>query len=148
METQVVRDVFREYINRVDLYIDMHSYGSMVLYSWAHDGSSSNYSQVLHSVGVAMAQAMDYYTLGNFPRYAVGNSAKILNYKASGTAKDYAHFLGVPLSYAIELPGLSNGTQGFHLEPKFIESIGKATWAGIAVGAQRAKKFRSGLKLR
>lgn len=85
-----------------------------------------------------MAEAIDALSLPNFPNYIVGNSALALNYAASGAAEDYAHYIGVPLSYTFELPGLQSGFQGFHLSPIYINQVVSETWAGIAVGAKRA----------
>ncbi|KOB57171.1 Caboxypeptidase 4 [Operophtera brumata] len=59
-------------------------------------------------------------------------------YGASGAAEDYAHSVGVPLSYTYELPGLSWGFEGFHLNPRYIEQVCIETWEGIVVGARRA----------
>ena len=85
-----------------------------------------------------MAQAIDALSLPNFPRYRVGNSALTLNYAAAGASEDYAHYIGVPLAYTYELPGLQGGLQGFHLAPQYINQVVVETWAGIAVGAKRA----------
>nr|ABU98625.1 carboxypeptidase [Helicoverpa armigera] len=141
VETQVVRDILQEHLARIALYITVHSYGSMILYPWGHDGSLSHNGLGLHTVGVAMANAIDALSLPNFPRYVVGNSALVLNYRAAGAAEDYAHSIGVPLAYTYELPGLSWGNQGFHLDPRYIEQVCRETWAGFVVGARRAAEL-------
>lgn len=120
------------------LYITMHSFGSMILYPWGHDGSLSQNALGLHTVGVAMATAIDQQSLPNFRSYVVGNSALVLNYRASGASEDYAHQIGVPLSYTFELPGLSNTIFGFNLDPRYIQQVCNETWEGIIVGARRA----------
>ncbi|XP_075982295.1 carboxypeptidase B-like [Anticarsia gemmatalis] len=135
IETRVVRDVLHEYLDRMALYLTMHSFGSMILYPWGHDGSLSNNAFGLHTVGVAMADEIFKHSLPQFPRYVVGNAVLVLNYAASGAAEDYAHQIGVPLAYTYELPGLN---QGFTLSPIYIEQVSKETWEGIAVGARRA----------
>lgn len=116
----------------------MHSYGSMILYPWGHDGSLSHNALALHIVGIAMADAIHEEALPHFPRYEVGNSVLVIQYAASGASEDYAHYVGVPLSYTYELPGLAGGLEGFHLDPRYIEQVSRETWAGIAVGAKRA----------
>lgn len=138
VETRVVRDIIHTYLSRMALFLTIHSYGSMILYPWGHDGSLSQNALALHTVGVAMADAIWSQQISYFPRYVVGNAALVLWYGASGAAEDYAHLVGVPLSYTYELPGLSDWFDGFHLDPKYIEQVCRETWAGIAVGARRA----------
>ncbi|XP_063537722.1 carboxypeptidase B-like [Cydia strobilella] len=138
IETRVVRDLLHQYLHRMALYLTMHSYGSMILYGWGHDGSLSNNAFALHTVGVNMATAIDAQKLPNFPNYTVGNAVLVLWYGASGASEDYAHLIGVPLSYTYELPGLQGGFEGFHLDPIYIEQVCRETWEGIVVGARRA----------
>lgn len=116
----------------------MHSFGSMILYPWGHDGSLSSNALGLHTVGVAIATTIDQLSLPNFAKYVVGNSALVLNYLASGGAEDYAHSIGVPLAYTMELPGFTSTMQGFNLNPRYIQQVCNETWEGIVVGARRA----------
>ncbi|XP_045521348.1 carboxypeptidase B-like [Pieris brassicae] len=141
IETRLVRDVLEENLSRMILYITIHSYGSMILYPWGHDGSLSNNALGLHTVGVAMADAIYGKTLPVFSRYRVGNSLLVIGYGASGAAEDYAHSIGVPLTYTYELPGLRRGLQGFHLDPKYVRPVAEETWEGISVGAKRAREI-------
>ncbi|KAJ8728569.1 hypothetical protein PYW07_006265 [Mythimna separata] len=138
VETRVVRDILHEHLDRLALYITMHSFGSMILYPWGHDGSLSHHGLSLHTVGIAMADAINQQSLSHFRSYVVGNSALVLNYRASGASEDYAHKIGVPLSYTFELPGLSNTILGFNLAPRYIQQVCNETWEGIIVGARRA----------
>ncbi|VVC98820.1 unnamed protein product [Leptidea sinapis] len=138
VETRVVRDIIHEHLDRMVMYLSMHSYGSMILYSWGHDGSLSNQAFSLHSVGISMADAIYENSLPHFPRYSVGNSRLVVGYAASGISADYAHAVGVPLSYTYELPGFGGGFVGFHLNPRYIKQVAEETWEGIAVGAKRA----------
>lgn len=137
-ETRVVRDIIHTYLSRMALFLTMHSYGSMILYPWGHDGTLSNNALALHTVGIAMADTIFSQQISYFPRYVVGNSVLVIGYAASGAAEDYAHSVGVPLSYTYELPGLEGGFNGFHLNPRYIEQVCRETWAGIAVGVRRA----------
>lgn len=141
IETRLVRDILDQYLNRMTLYITIHSYGSMILYPWGNDGSLSNNAFGLHTVGVTMADAIYAKTLPIFPRYSVGNSLLVIGYGASGASEDYAHSVGVPLSYTFELPGLSGGLGGFHIDPIYVRGISEETWDGIAVGAKRAREI-------
>ncbi|XP_047027563.1 carboxypeptidase B [Helicoverpa zea] len=138
VETRVVRDILHEHLARMALYLTMHSFGSMILYPWGHDGSLSQNALGLHTVGVAMASVIQSNALPNFPPYTVGNSALVIGYYIAGSSEDYAHSIGVPLSYTYELPGLSSGWDGFHLPPQYIEQVCRETWEGIVVGARRA----------
>nr|XP_053616807.1 carboxypeptidase B-like [Plodia interpunctella] len=138
IETRVVRDIIDEYLHRMALYLTMHSFGSMILYPWGHDGTLSNNAFALHTVGIAMADAIHDHQLPHYQPYTVGNAALVLWYGASGAAEDYAHLVGVPLSYTYELPGFSGTWDGFHLAPSAIEQVAKDTWEGVAVGARRA----------
>ncbi|XP_013200769.2 carboxypeptidase B [Amyelois transitella] len=138
IETRVVRDIVQENLHRLALYLTMHSYGSMILYPWGHDGTLSPNAFALHLVGVAMADRIFENQLPNFPRYVVGNSVLVIGYPAAGASEDWAHLVGVPLSYTYELPGLAGGLNGFHLDPIYIEQVAKETWEGIVVGARQA----------
>ncbi|XP_047027562.1 carboxypeptidase B-like [Helicoverpa zea] len=138
VETRVVRDILHEHLARMAMYITMHSFGSMILYPWGHDGSLSHNGLGLHTVGVAMATAINQNSLSHFRSYVVGNSALVLNYPAAGASEDYAHQIGVPFSYTFELPGLSNTLLGFNLNPRYIQQVCNETWQGLIVGARRA----------
>ncbi|XP_031765019.2 carboxypeptidase B-like [Galleria mellonella] len=135
VETRVVRSILHEHLDRIALYLTMHSFGSLILYPWGNDGSLSHNALNLHLVGVAIADEILAHTLPIFPRYVVGNAALAIGYAASGAAEDYAHSIGVPLSYTIELPSLG---QGFILDPRYIEQVCRETWQGIVVGARMA----------
>ena len=138
IETRVVRDILHEHLARTALYLTIHSFGSMILYPWGHDGSLSQNALGLHTVGVAMVNAIHSQKLPYFPNYVVGNSALVLGYGIAGSAEDYAHYIGVPLSYTYELPGVSYTGNGFHLAPQYIEQVCRETWEGFVVGARRA----------
>ncbi|CAK1542472.1 unnamed protein product [Leptosia nina] len=138
VETRIVRDIIHEYLDRMTLFITLHSFGSMILYPWGHDGSLSQNALGLHTVGITMAEAIYEKKLPHFPRYAVGNSRLVIGYGASGAAEDYAHSIGVPLAYTYELPGLR---QGFNLDPKYARQVSEETWEGIAAGAKKAREI-------
>ncbi|XP_059061112.1 carboxypeptidase B-like [Achroia grisella] len=138
VETRAVDNLLHKYLGRIALYLTMHSYGSMILYPWGHDGSLSWNAFDLHVVGIAMAEEIVAHSLSHFPRYVVGNAVLVIGYAASGASEDYAHHIGIPLAYTYELPGLSGGLNGFHLDPVYIEQVCRETWAGIVVGARKA----------
>ncbi|XP_072945697.1 carboxypeptidase B-like [Epargyreus clarus] len=141
VETRVVKGILQEHLDRITLYISMHSYGSMILYPWGHDGTVSPYEPDLKTVGNIMSDAIKKKALSYFPAYAVGNSLRVIGYGASGGSDDYAHSIGVPLSYTIELPGLQGGYQGFHLDPQYIAQVCEETWGAIAAGARKSAEL-------
>ncbi|XP_049878430.1 carboxypeptidase B-like [Pectinophora gossypiella] len=139
-ETIVIRDIIREHIDRIELFLDIHSFGSMILYGFGTGILPPN-GLILHLVGVQMATAIDAVKMSWNPNYIVGNVAMVL-YEASGSAQDYAQGVGVPLSYTYELPGhrFGSGTAaGFLVDPNFIEQAGFETWEGIKAGARFAR---------
>jgi carboxypeptidase A2 len=138
IETRIVRDIVNQNIARMGMYITMHSYGSMILYPWGHNGTLSDNAFALHLVGIAMADAIFELSLPSFPRYSVGNSVQVIGYPASGSSEDWVHQAGVPLTYTYELPGVFPGFDGFILPPQYIEQVCVETWAGFVAGARRA----------
>ncbi|XP_047538956.1 carboxypeptidase B-like isoform X1 [Vanessa atalanta] len=138
VESRTVGEIIDEHLDRMVLFITMHSYGSMILYPWGHNGTLSHNAFSLHTVGIGMADAINKLALPNFPNYVVGNGMLILNYAVAGAAEDYAHYRGIPLTYTFELPGLRSGFGGFHLDPIYIHQVCIETWESFVIGARRA----------
>ena len=90
-ETGYVRDVIKEYGDRIELYMDIHSHGNWVLYAYGDRSLPGNVAQ-LHHVGAVMGAAMDAMKLPQASFYRVGNSA-ILLYGTSGSGQDYAQVI-------------------------------------------------------
>lgn len=135
-ETSIIRDIILQHSDRLELYIDIHSHGSMILYGFGNGHLAPNGLE-LHVVGVAMAQVIDQIKWAEKPNYRVGNVAVIL-YLASGISSDWAQLAGATLSYTYELPSYRGGGSGFLVDPEFIEQAGYETWEGIKVGARQA----------
>ncbi|XP_021183742.3 carboxypeptidase B [Helicoverpa armigera] len=135
-ETGYVRDILHEHLNRIQLYMNIHSHGNWVLFGYGDHSLPPNAAQ-LHHVGAAMGAAMDAMKLPQAGYYLVGNSASLL-YGTSGSAQDYAQVIGVPFSYTLELPGYG---VGFLVPPQFIDHINEETWQGIAVTARLARSY-------
>ncbi|CAG5016923.1 unnamed protein product [Parnassius apollo] len=140
-ESSALNGALVDLISRIVLGISLHDSGSSILFPWSHDGSLSNHAFALQSVGVSIADTIYSNSLPDFPRYIVGNSALVTGIEKSGTGIDYAHMLGIPLTYNLRVPGIEEGTEGFHLDPEYIEQVAKETWAGIVVGARRAAEL-------
>lgn len=145
-ETAAIRDILDRYGDRIAIYFDIHSFGSMILFGYGNGILPPN-GLILNFVGVNMAQAIDRVKWASNRNYIVGNIAHVL-YDASGGASDYAMSAGVPLSFTYELPAYRNNMNslnGFLVEPDFIEQAGFETWEGIKVGVRYAlNNFRNG----
>ncbi|XP_031765037.2 carboxypeptidase B-like [Galleria mellonella] len=138
-ETTVLQNIVGQDASRVELFLDIHSFGSLILYGWG-TGTLPPNALVINYVGVIMAQAIDNVKWASNADYTVGNTYYVL-YAASGSASDYGLGIGAPLSYTYELPGYrgSSGLNGFLVDPDFIEQAGFETWEGIKVGARYAR---------
>ncbi|XP_050682843.1 carboxypeptidase B-like [Leptidea sinapis] len=136
-ETRIIKTILDQYVRRMEMFIDIHSFGSMILYGYGTGELPAN-ALTLQVAGVNMAQAIDSVKRPYNKDYTVGNFALVLN-KASGTCSDYAQAIGVPLAYTFKLPGFRFGFDtalGFLVHPDFIEQAGIETWEGIKSGAQ------------
>ncbi|KAI5638985.1 zinc carboxypeptidase domain-containing protein [Phthorimaea operculella] len=148
-ETQAIRDLIEEHRSRMALFLDIHSFGSMILYGYGSGVLSPN-ALFLHVNGVNMAQTIDQIKWDWKPNYVVGNIVGVLNYQGSGSASDYGDIVGIPYSYTYELPAFNNMqgvALGFLVDPEFYEQAGYETWEGIKVGAIYATNtFRKSMK--
>ncbi|XP_028169126.1 carboxypeptidase B-like [Ostrinia furnacalis] len=144
-ETQNIKRILDEHADRIELFIDIHSFGSMVLFGYGIGELSPN-ALSLAVVGVNMAQAIDRVKWPSKPNYVVGNIFHVLGYRASGGSCDYAHVeAGIPLSYTFELPAFNGDTGlfGFFVDPDFIEQAGFETFEGIKSGARFVRDMLS-----
>ncbi|KPJ12425.1 Carboxypeptidase A1 [Papilio machaon] len=136
-ESLAIRNIVLGNMNRIELFLDIHSFGSLILYGYGSGDLPAN-ALTLNVVGVRMAQAIDAVKWESKPNYRVGNVAMIL-YRVSGSAPDYVQAIGIPLSFTYELPAYrnqNNSLNGFLVDPDFIEQAGVETWEGIKNGAQ------------
>ncbi|XP_013171378.1 PREDICTED: carboxypeptidase B-like [Papilio xuthus] len=136
-ESQAVRSIVLEHSNRLELYFDVHSHGSIILYGYG-DGILPPNGLTIHLVAVRIAQAIDAVKWPSKPNYSVGNIALTFA-NVSGTAMDYVQGIGVPLSYIHEMPAHrneNNSLTGTLVDPDYIEQAGYETWEGIKVGAR------------
>lgn len=86
-ETRIIRDILLENIDRMQVYMNIHSHGNWLLYGFGNYTLPPNNIH-LHIVGAAMGSVMDTMKLPQADWYKVGNSAMIL-YGTSGSAQDY-----------------------------------------------------------
>ncbi|XP_028169128.1 carboxypeptidase B-like [Ostrinia furnacalis] len=144
-ETDNIRRILEEHADRIELFIDIHSFGSMVLFGFGTGQLPPN-ALALNVVGVNMAQAIDRVKWPSKPNYQVGNIVHVLRYTASGGSSDYAQAgAGIPLSYTYELPAFDGHTTvvGFLVDPAFIEQAGFETFEGIKAGARFVRDMLS-----
>ncbi|XP_045778231.1 carboxypeptidase B-like [Maniola jurtina] len=134
VEARVVRDILLEH-RRILMYISFSSFGSFIMYPWAFDGSLSDHALRQHSVGISMADAINSAKHPSFLSYRVGNAGLIRGSGMAGTSIDYAHSIGVPLAYTIDLPGVFGG---YWMDPIWIEQVVIETWEGVKAGVRRA----------
>lgn len=142
-ETVVTRNIISEFRTRIAMFLDVHSFGSLILFGFGNRQLPQN-SLVLNRVGVEMAQRIDAVKWPQNRDYRVGNSAQIL-YRASGVCADYAQSrIGNRLSYTYELPAHrnQNNLNGFLVDPAFIQQAGFETWEGIKAGARYVVRNR------
>lgn len=136
-ETSSIRDLLAEHSPRVGLFIDLHSFGSMILYGFGN-GQLPDNVLTINLNAVYQAQAIDRVKWPHKRNYIVGNVFQIL-YAASGGSSDFVQLSGVPFSYTYELPAwrdVSGIMDGFLVEPEFIRQAGMETWEGIKTGAR------------
>nr|XP_034827791.1 carboxypeptidase B-like [Maniola hyperantus] len=138
VETRYIRDILLENIDRIQIYMNIHSWGNYVLYGLDNATLPSNVVDQ-HLVGAAMGAHIDTAKLPVADFYLVGNSNLML-YGTSGSAADYAFVSGVPMSYTLELPGYRDA---FEVPPQYIEQINTETWRGIAVSARLSSVYYS-----
>ncbi|XP_073948760.1 carboxypeptidase B-like [Choristoneura fumiferana] len=136
VESRIVRDIIQEHLDRMQLYMNIHSHGNWVLYGFGNASLPANVAQI-HHVGATMGAEMDAVKLPEAGYYLVGNSALIL-YATSGSAQDYGQDVGVPFSYTLELPGYG---QDFRVPPQYIDHINAETWRGLAATARLARVY-------
>lgn len=98
-ETQIVRKVMMDYLDRIKLYLTLHCYGQMILYPWGWDKMEKleNIERV-HALGIKAEKAM--VDAGAEP-FKVMPSSEL--YLTTGSSTDYAYHIGIPYSYAVEL---------------------------------------------
>ncbi|XP_052751959.1 carboxypeptidase B-like isoform X3 [Galleria mellonella] len=135
-ETRIVRDIMLEYVDRIQIYLNIHSHGYYILYGYGNLTLPANSAQLYH-VGATMGAKIDSLKLPEAGFYRVGNSGMVL-YSTSGSAQDYGQAVGIPFSYTLELPGYG---RGFQVPPEYIDQINFETWEGIAVSARLSRLY-------
>ncbi|GJQ71039.1 hypothetical protein Trydic_g949 [Trypoxylus dichotomus] len=108
-------------------YLTLHSYGNWILFSWGWTAEPVQNAAELQQLGDAMSDAI--YAV-NGTRYRPGPTVDLLYY-ASGTSQDWMTFVGVPLTYTIELTGGVGTGSGFIIQPERILPVSQELWPGL-----------------
>lgn len=128
VETQAVKNFFDSYRGRIKLFIDLHSYGNLLMYPWGYTSDPPEDAEELQSLGDRVNDAIHAVRGTN---YTVGTARSIL-YATSGGSRDYAKAVGgIDLSYTIELP--AGGDAGFNPDASEIVPVVTEIWEGIKV---------------
>ncbi|XP_059183902.1 carboxypeptidase O-like [Centropristis striata] len=105
-------------------FLTIHSYGQLLLVPYGHPNfTASNYKELM-DVGRAASDAIKKV---HGKHYTVGTSPDVL-YANSGSSRDWAHMLGIPLTYTFELR--DNGTYGFKLPEDQIQPTCEEAYSG------------------
>ncbi|CAB3256728.1 unnamed protein product [Arctia plantaginis] len=136
VETRIVRDIMLEYLDRMEIFMDIHSFGSYILFPNG-DGTLPPTAPQLHQVGCAMGAAIDTVKLPQAIYYRVANAGQLL-YPTSGDSTDYGQIIGIPFPYTLELPNFGGG---FIVPEELIEQTNMESWLGIAATARLARIY-------
>lgn len=113
-ESSALRDLVRR--ERIALHVDIHAYGQMLLYPWAHTGTPAQDRDRFAAIGDRMTSAM---VAAHGTPFRL--SAAIDFYPAAGAMMDWMYGEAGALSYALELrPRWPGGRGGFVLPPEEI----------------------------
>ncbi|KAJ8950620.1 hypothetical protein NQ318_010819 [Aromia moschata] len=126
VETQAVGDLFAAYKGRIKLFVDVHSYGQLLLYPYGFTDDPPDNVDELLELGLRFNASVSSV---RGTTYSVGNSLTLL-YAVAGGSRDYAYAVGeVDLTYTLELP--AGGSSGFNPEESEILPVVTETWEGI-----------------
>ncbi|NXI10044.1 CBPO Carboxypeptidase, partial [Irena cyanogastra] len=114
-ETRAVAQFIKSKKSDILCYLTIHSYGQLILTPYGSTTEPPSNNEELMQVAKEAAAALT----GKYgTSYRVGSTALIL-YSNSGSSRDWAHTIGIPLSYTFELR--DTGTHGFVLPANQIQ---------------------------
>ncbi|KAJ8932661.1 hypothetical protein NQ314_014538 [Rhamnusium bicolor] len=134
-EAKAVSNFFLANRDIIKLFIDLHSYGQLLMYPWGHTTDPPADADTLRSLGDRVNDAI---VAVRGIEYNVGGANEIL-YPTSGGVRDYVKgVVGVNLSYTFELP--RGGSAGFNPDASEIIPVVTEIWEGIKVFHQYVKE--------
>ncbi|XP_058665354.1 carboxypeptidase O [Ammospiza caudacuta] len=124
-ETRAVAQFIRNKKSDILCYLTIHSYGQLILTPYGSTTTPPSNNEELMQVAKEAAAALT----GKYgTSYKVGSTALIL-YSNSGSSRDWAHTIGIPLSYTFELR--DTGTHGFVLPTDQIQPTCEETMLAV-----------------
>ncbi|XP_059061020.1 carboxypeptidase B-like [Achroia grisella] len=145
IETRSIRDILLLNQGRIQLFLNLQSFGSQILYGFGNGILPSN-SIILNFLAVQMAETKNNILTCKDHDYIVGNIANVLG-PEFGSAMDYAtRARDVLHSYTIKLPSYGNGINvnnelGYLVDPKFFEKAAEEAWEAIKIAARFVRDF-------
>ncbi|XP_023786629.1 carboxypeptidase O [Cyanistes caeruleus] len=124
-ETRAVAQFIKSKKSDILCYLTIHSYGQLILTPYGSTTKPPSNNEELMQVAKEAAAAL---TAKYGTSYRVGSTALIL-YSNSGSSRDWAHTIGIPLSYTFELR--DTGTYGFVLPPNQIQPTCEETMLAV-----------------
>ncbi|XP_037906943.1 carboxypeptidase B-like [Hermetia illucens] len=125
-ESKIIGTLLMSLKENCSFFVDIHSFGSFILFPWAYTNKHISRYKLLKQIGVTGASAIFHATGAQFE---AGIPPDVL-YAASGGSIDYAMGKAkIPCAITIELRGA--GPTGFHPPPGEIEDIIHEGWIGI-----------------
>ncbi|KAL1022064.1 hypothetical protein UPYG_G00021750 [Umbra pygmaea] len=123
-EAQAVTDMLVKMSGDILAFLTIHSYSQLILVPYGHPNiSAPNYDELME-VGLGAAKAIkDVHGMD----YTVGTSPDVL-YPNSGSSRDFARLIGIPLSFTFELR--DKGEHGFLLPEDQIQPTCEEAYAG------------------
>uniref|UniRef100_A0A673XQN9 Carboxypeptidase O n=1 Tax=Salmo trutta TaxID=8032 RepID=A0A673XQN9_SALTR len=123
-EARAVTDMLGKMREDVLAFLTIHSYSQLILVPYGHPNiSAPNYDELME-VGLGAAKAIKAV---HGMDYTVGTSPDIL-YANSGSSRDFARLIGIPLSFTFELR--DKGEHGFELPEDQIQPTCEEAYAG------------------
>ncbi|XP_063285509.1 carboxypeptidase O-like [Pelobates fuscus] len=115
METQALVALVEEHKTEILCYLNIHSYGQLILYAYGYTYNISENNDELASIAkIAVEKIMERYN-----SYYIQGRASATLYTLSGSSSDWVTDLKINLSYTFELR--DEGDYGFELPPDQIE---------------------------
>ncbi|XP_068052238.1 carboxypeptidase O [Anomalospiza imberbis] len=124
-ETRAVAQFIKSKKSDILCYLTIHSYGQFILTPYGSTTKPPSNNEELMQVAKEAAAALT----GKYgTSYRIGSTALIL-YSNSGSSRDWAHTIGIPLSYTFELR--DTGTHGFILPANQIQPTCEETMLAV-----------------
>ena len=130
-ESKAVADYLTDLKNKdmVEVYLTLHSYSQLWMFPWGHTAEPALRDAIFRAKAKVAVDAIEKVA---GTEYKYGSISTII-YPVTGDTASWAHGVGIPHAYAVELPPKQESIfeGGFVLPPSKIVPIGKETSVGI-----------------